>query len=86
MLSANSIPRIHILLLDLNLPDMPAVAFSLVARDLIARELVKRKNFASKNPGIIVVFAVLGSIALLLISLWIHKKISARRSKVNTGY
>ena len=54
---------------------MPAV--------LVARELVKRKNFASKNPGVIVVFCVVGAIVILLISLWIHKKVAAKRKASN---
>ncbi|RPB20892.1 hypothetical protein L211DRAFT_841203 [Terfezia boudieri ATCC MYA-4762] len=54
---------------------MPAV--------LIARQLVKRKNFASKNSGVIVVFCIVGAIAILLVSLWIHKKIAAKRKASN---
>jgi len=55
---------------------MPAV--SIVARD-VAHNLVKRDNFAHKNPGVIVVFAVVGCVAILLFSLWLHKKLAARK-------
>lgn len=58
---------------------MPAV--SLVARDvtLVAHNLVKRANFAKKNPGVIVVFCVVGCVVILLVSLWAHKKMAARK-------
>ena len=66
---------------------MPAV--SLVPRgvSLVTRNIVKRGgNFASKNPGVIVVFAVVGCVALLLISLWAHKKMAARKKAKGTEF
>jgi hypothetical protein len=48
---------------------MPAVDYT----------LVKRSNFASREPGVILVFCFLGAIAFLLIGLWIHKTIVAKR-------
>ncbi|KAF8420233.1 hypothetical protein EV426DRAFT_701784 [Tirmania nivea] len=54
---------------------MPAV--------LVVRELVKRKNFAAKNSGVIVVFCIVGAIAILLFSIWIHKKVAAKRKASN---
>lgn len=34
---------------------------ALVTRDLVARELVKRKNWAAQEPGVIVVFCIVGT-------------------------
>lgn len=58
---------------------MPAINNSLVKRAIAdASFLVKRGNFASTNPGIILVFCILGAIAILITSLIVHKKLRAR--------
>lgn len=44
-----------------------------------AHQLVKRKNWAAREPGVITVFCIVGVIALLLISLFVLKKLQARR-------
>ncbi|CCX29923.1 hypothetical protein FPQ18DRAFT_313736 [Pyronema domesticum] len=58
---------------------MPAIETThLIKR---AEELVKRSghgNFAQREPGVILVFCILGAIAILLISLKIYKKASER--------
>lgn len=41
----------------------------------------RKKNFAAREPGVILVFCIVGSIAILLIGLFIMRKIQARRSK-----
>lgn len=46
---------------------------------LISRSLEKR-DFAKEEPGVIVVFAIVGAVALLLIYLFIQKKIQARNA------
>ncbi|KAL7273825.1 hypothetical protein RUND412_003291 [Rhizina undulata] len=51
---------------------MPAIDFSLVKRG---------GNFASREPGVILVFAILGALGILIISLLIYKKAIARGSK-----
>ncbi|KAE9991612.1 hypothetical protein EG327_011308 [Venturia inaequalis] len=57
---------------------MAAFETSLIARG--AQQLIKRKkNFAKREPGIILVFCILGSIALLLIGVFLMKKLAARR-------
>jgi Na+/H+ antiporter NhaC len=51
---------------------MPAIAYS---------SLVKREhNWAYKNPGVILVFAILGALGILIIGLLAYKKIAARRN------
>ena len=47
-----------------------------------ALHLVKREhNWAYKEPGVIVVFCILGAIAILLISLFTYKKMAARKAR-----
>ena len=57
---------------------MPALDYQLVARDA-AMHLVKRKNFAGKNPGVILVFAIVFVVVAGLISLFLYRRILARR-------
>jgi hypothetical protein len=41
--------------------------------------LVKRSNFASREPGVVLVFCILGAIALLIIGFYTHKRLVAKR-------
>ena len=60
---------------------MAAVDMSLVTRSEAAlHQLVKRKNWAQREPGVIVVFAIVGCVAILVIGLFIQKRISARKA------
>ncbi|KAK3197094.1 hypothetical protein GRF29_1536g563256 [Pseudopithomyces chartarum] len=62
---------------------MAAINMSLVARSEAAiSQLVKRKNFAQREPGVIVVFAIVGAVAILMIALFIQKRLSARKAVV----
>ncbi len=45
-----------------------------------AHQLFRRRNFASREPGVIVVFAIVGTVAILLLSLYIYRKVNARRA------
>ncbi|PSN60589.1 hypothetical protein BS50DRAFT_640002 [Corynespora cassiicola Philippines] len=55
-------------------------AISLVARsEAAAVHLMKRQNWAQQEPGVIVVFCIVGAVVLLLLGLFIHKKITARK-------
>lgn len=55
---------------------MAALDMSLVARSEAAvHQLIKRKNWAQREPGVIVVFAIVGAVAILLIALFIQKKV-----------
>jgi hypothetical protein len=56
---------------------MAAIDMSLVARsELAVHQLMKRKNWAAREPGVILVFCIVGAIALLLIGLMVQKKVS----------
>lgn len=62
---------------------MAAFDMSLVARSEVAlSQLVKRKNFAQREPGVIVVFAIVGAVAILMIALFIQKRMSARKAGI----
>lgn len=55
---------------------MAALDMSLVARSEVAvHHLMKRKNWAAREPGVIVVFAIVGAVAILLIGLFVQKKV-----------
>jgi len=43
--------------------------------------LYKRKNWAAGNRGVIVVFCIIGALVILLGSLFIHKKLAARKAR-----
>lgn len=56
---------------------MAAIDMSLVARSEAAiSQLVKRKNFAQREPGVIVVFAIVGAVSILVIGMLIQKRVS----------
>jgi len=60
---------------------MAAIDMSLVARsELAVHQLMKRKNWAAREPGVILVFCIVGAIAILLIGLVISKKVHARKA------
>ncbi|KAF2842844.1 hypothetical protein M501DRAFT_993614 [Patellaria atrata CBS 101060] len=60
---------------------MPAISKELSLRaEEAVHQLVRRKNFAQREPGIILVFAIVGAVAILLIGLFVHKKLSARKA------
>ncbi|CAI6341704.1 unnamed protein product [Periconia digitata] len=59
---------------------MAAIDMSLVARSEAAvSHLIKRKNWAAREPGVILVFAIVGAVAILLIGLFISKRLAARK-------
>jgi hypothetical protein len=61
---------------------MAAIDTSLLARSETAlHTLVKRKNWAAHEPGVILVFCIIGALAILLIAIFINKKISERRAR-----
>ena len=60
---------------------MAAIDMSLVARSEVAlSQLVKRKNFAAREPGVIVVFAIVGAVAILMIAMFIQKRVRLLRA------
>ncbi|EJT77154.1 hypothetical protein GGTG_07066 [Gaeumannomyces tritici R3-111a-1] len=60
---------------------MAAISKVLVARDAAA-QLLKREeeNWAKQEVGVVLVFAIVGAVAILLISIFIHKKLQARKA------
>jgi hypothetical protein len=60
---------------------MAAFDYSLIARsDAQLNQLMKRKNWAAKEPGVILVFCIVGALAILLIGIFLMKKVAARRA------
>jgi hypothetical protein len=58
---------------------MPAVNTALVARDVLS-PIAKRDNWAAQEPGVILVFCIVFVVAVGVISVWIHRKLAARKA------
>ena len=52
--------------------------------DLVSRELVRRSNWPAHNAGVMLVFCILGVLALGGIALLIQKRIVARKARQTT--
>ncbi|RKL12643.1 hypothetical protein BFJ68_g7732 [Fusarium oxysporum] len=80
--------QIHLLLLhhpprsqsNLSTPDTMAAIKSLMTRDEVVHQLAKRQNWAAKEPGVIVVFCIVGVVAIGLLSLFLYRKAIARKA------
>ena len=59
---------------------MPAINSAIVARDTISH-IAKRSNWAGREAGVIVVFAIIFVVGVGLIALFISKKLAARKAK-----
>jgi hypothetical protein len=63
---------------------MAAISHMILARSAEAivtfNHLQKRKNWAGKHPGVILVFAIIATVAILLIVLLSMKRVAARRA------
>lgn len=59
---------------------MPAINNALISRDTISH-IAKRENWAQKEAGVVVVFAIVFVVAAGLIGLFISRKISAARAR-----
>ena len=46
---------------------------------VLPTHLIKRSNFASRNPGVILVFAIVGTVAIVTVGFVISKKLAARK-------
>lgn len=57
---------------------MAALDQSLISREL--HRLIKRKNWAAREPGVVLVFCIIFVVAALLIGLFITRKFQARRA------
>lgn len=60
---------------------MPAFDKTLAQREAqeLHRFLLTRRNFATEEPGVIVVFCIVFIVAVLVIGLFINKKIQQRK-------
>ena len=43
--------------------------------------LIKRANFASREPGVILVFCIIASLVILLIGIMVHKRMKANANR-----
>jgi UDP-N-acetylmuramyl pentapeptide phosphotransferase/UDP-N-acetylglucosamine-1-phosphate transferase len=61
---------------------MAAIDKSLLARssDAAVHHLMKRGNWASREPGVILVFCIIAAVVILLTVLFIMKKMAARKN------
>ncbi|KUI73031.1 hypothetical protein VM1G_11863 [Cytospora mali] len=59
---------------------MPAINNALIAREAISH-IAKRKNWAQKEAGVIVVFAIVFIVAVGVIGLFISRKVSSARAR-----
>ncbi|POS74428.1 hypothetical protein DHEL01_v207183 [Diaporthe helianthi] len=59
---------------------MAAINNALFAREAVSH-ITKRDNWASQNVGVMVVFCIVGVVAIGLIGFFINKKISAARAR-----
>lgn len=59
--------------------NMPAISTAIVARDSFAH--IAKRNWASEEPGVIVVFCITFLVLVGLVALFIHKKLAARRER-----
>ncbi|KAF2684703.1 hypothetical protein K458DRAFT_417571 [Lentithecium fluviatile CBS 122367] len=59
---------------------MAAIDNSLIARSEAAVSHLAKRNWASQEPGVIVVFAIVGCVAILVIGLFVQKKMAARKA------
>jgi len=58
---------------------MAAISKQLIATHAVS-ELVKRKNWAAREPGVIVVFCIVFIVAVGLLGLFISKQCAKRRA------
>jgi hypothetical protein len=61
-------------------PKMAALDYALLQSRQVLHQLVRRKNWAGKHPGVILVFAIVFTVVVLLIGLWIQRRLAARKA------
>jgi hypothetical protein len=62
---------------------MAAISLPVVARDSFS-QIARRSNWAGENAGVMVVFCIVFVVGVGLVSLFIYKKIQARKEKRQT--
>jgi len=60
---------------------MAAFDHSLIARSEATISHLAKRNFAQEEPGVILVFCIIGVIAILLLALFINRKLQARKDR-----
>ncbi|ERT03090.1 hypothetical protein HMPREF1624_01395 [Sporothrix schenckii ATCC 58251] len=55
-------------------------SITLAAREEAVAHIAKRSNWAGREAGVIVVFAIVFVVGVGLIGLWIHKLLAARKA------
>ncbi|KKF97084.1 hypothetical protein CFIMG_005873RA [Ceratocystis fimbriata CBS 114723] len=63
---------------------MPAIN-SVVAREAVSHLVKRRKNWAHRQPGVILVFCIVFIIGVGLLSLFVHRKLKARKERKLSG-
>lgn len=58
---------------------MAAFDSALISRDDLHQLMKRKKNWAAREPGVILVFAIVGSLIILLTGIFLMKKMAARR-------
>jgi len=58
---------------------MPALPNSIVARRAVSQ--IAKRNWAGQEAGVIVVFCIVFIVGVGLISLFVHKKLVARKAR-----
>lgn len=59
---------------------MPAINSALPSREAVSH-IVKRQNWAQQEVGVVVVFCIVGVVAIGLISLFISRRVAAARAR-----
>jgi maltodextrin utilization protein YvdJ len=54
---------------------MAAIDNSLVARSEAAVQHFAKRNWAAQEPGVIVVFAIVGCVIILVVGLFVQKRV-----------
>ncbi|KAJ4306208.1 hypothetical protein N0V88_001004 [Collariella sp. IMI 366227] len=60
---------------------MAAISLPLVARDAVVQLAKREKNWAAREPGVMVVFCIVFIVAVFLVFLIIYKKMKARKER-----
>ncbi|KAM0257176.1 hypothetical protein ACHAQJ_004537 [Trichoderma viride] len=58
----------------------------IAARDVALNQLVRRKNFAAREPGVIVVFCIVFIVAVGVLGLLITKWCARRRAAIKSQF
>lgn len=63
---------------------MPAINTALLSREAVSH-IAKRENWAKQEAGVVVVFCIVGVVAIGLIASFISRRVSAARARRQTA-